>query len=155
MTELNRKVACGLRQIAQSMASNALSARRPVQDWQDRINGFAAELEAGVQPWPMTDTMREKIARAIYSSLDLSSELKDDMARDGEWARAADAVLALIEPVMDGGRECFGLLDEMDTLSRSGESKYGTGELMLRVGNALDKHRAARRPLRSQTAGEP
>lgn len=38
--------------------------------------------------------------------------------------------------------ELFGLLDEMDTLGRSGFSEHGTGELQLRVANALDKHRA-------------
>ena len=116
------------------------------------------------------EVLREKIARAIceasgeewkvgtYEVMSGPNFEMEDHPLDpfnNHWRHKADAVLALIGPVMDGGRECFGLLDEMDTLSRSGESKYGTGELMLRVGNALDKHRAARRPLRSQTAGEP
>ena len=98
--------------------------------------------------------MREKIARAasqaVERSIDRLKGLHDYASRpawDTVVAEEIEAsVLALIEPVMEGGRECFGLLDEMDTLSRSGESKYGTGELMLRVGNALDKHRAALSP---------
>jgi hypothetical protein len=39
------KIACGLRQITESMSSDTLAGNRTVQDWQDRINGFAAELE--------------------------------------------------------------------------------------------------------------
>lgn len=39
------KIACGLRQITASMSNDTLAGNRTVQDWQDRINGFAAELE--------------------------------------------------------------------------------------------------------------
>jgi hypothetical protein len=39
-----RKVVVGLRQITESMGEDSLFGTRTVQNWQDRINGFAAEL---------------------------------------------------------------------------------------------------------------
>jgi hypothetical protein len=43
--EIMRKVACGLRQIQDSMIQHPLQARKPIQDWSDRVGGFARELE--------------------------------------------------------------------------------------------------------------
>ena len=62
--------------------------------------------DALTRPQPSTSSV-EAVARAIYESLDLSFELKDDMARDGEFAKAAEAVVAALSPEREPMREAL------------------------------------------------
>lgn len=93
---LVEKVACGLRLITESMERDTLSARRTVQDWQDRINGFAAELSDGAKA--LSTHSEEDVERVVNDAFPID-ELEFNRDRAVHLCKRAIEALNLSKPV--------------------------------------------------------
>lgn len=94
MPELRLKIATGLRLVTADMRSDKGGI---IDEWADRVDGHAAELEAGLEPWPSAperdfdNKMVEAFARAVYDPYKVFAEDADDPVNPKHYGGTACA----------------------------------------------------------------